>query len=113
MAKTQHEPSLDDVKQALAANLLPYGQYRQAIVTHYLGPTNVRGSRIKATAQAGSVTLHYASELDTFDNHARAAVALANRFGWLECQSMVSGALPDGSYVFCMVTKQAPSSEAS
>jgi hypothetical protein len=29
----------------------------QAIVTKYIGPTNTRGSRIKARAAAGSITL--------------------------------------------------------
>ena len=31
----------------------------QAIETKYFGPSNVKGSRIKATAQAGSVTVGY------------------------------------------------------
>lgn len=30
---------------------------KQAIVTKFLGPTNYRGSRVKATCQAGSVTI--------------------------------------------------------
>ena len=34
-----------------------YSQGRQAIVTKYLGPTKSRGSRVKATASAGSITL--------------------------------------------------------
>ena len=29
----------------------------QAIEMQYLGPTNFRGARIKATAQAGSITI--------------------------------------------------------
>ena len=37
----------------------------QAIETRYLGPTNTRGSRIKATAAAGSITIHYDDALLT------------------------------------------------
>jgi hypothetical protein len=55
---------------------------RQAIVTKYLGPTNHRGSRVKATAQAGSITIHWDDALDVSANHARAALALAKKFGW-------------------------------
>ena len=55
---------------------------RQAITTRYLGPTNVRGSRVKATAEAGSVTLSWNPALDIYWNHATAAMALANKFGW-------------------------------
>lgn len=49
----------------------------QAIETRYLGPTNTKGSRIKATAWAGSVTLPYNSELNVDQNHRAAAMALA------------------------------------
>lgn len=55
---------------------------RQAIETKYLGPTNYRGARIKASAQAGSVTISYDHALDVDDNHMRAAQALARKFGW-------------------------------
>jgi hypothetical protein len=54
----------------------------QAIVTKYIGPTNVRGSRVKATAAAGSVTLSWDCALNSEDNHAKAAEALANKYKW-------------------------------
>jgi hypothetical protein len=54
----------------------------QAIVTRYLGPTNVRGSRVKATAEAGSVTLEWDDSLNSDNNHLAAAKALADKFGW-------------------------------
>lgn len=54
----------------------------QAIVTRYFGPGNVRGSRIKATAAAGSITLPYDCSLSITANHARAAKALADKFKW-------------------------------
>lgn len=55
---------------------------RQAIVTRYIGPTNTRGSRVKATAAAGSVTLEWDCALNLDNNHARAAQALCDKHGW-------------------------------
>ena len=49
----------------------------QAIETRYLGPTNTKDGRIKASAWAGSVTVPYDHELNTEDNHRAAAMALA------------------------------------
>ncbi|CAK7259112.1 MULTISPECIES: hypothetical protein [unclassified Shinella] len=54
----------------------------QAITTKFLGPTNTRGSRVRATAQAGSVTVHWDHALNCDANHDRAAEALAKKFGW-------------------------------
>lgn len=56
--------------------------YRQAITTRYLGPTNARGSRIRAACDAGSITVPYDHALGIEDNHAAAVVALANKLGW-------------------------------
>lgn len=55
---------------------------RQAIETKYLGPTNHRGSRIKATAQAGSVTVSYDDALGIDENHEKACRALMAKYGW-------------------------------
>lgn len=76
----------------------------QAITTRYIGPTNTRGSRIKATAAAGSVTLHYDDSLSSSVNHARAAEALANRFKWRG--SWYGGGMPDdrGNVYVCVMT---------
>lgn len=54
----------------------------QAISTKYLGPTDKRWSRIRATAQAGSITIDYDQGLSSENNHAAAAKALAMKFGW-------------------------------
>jgi hypothetical protein len=54
----------------------------QAITTKYIGPTNVRSSKVKATAQAGSLTLHWDDGLNADDNHKRAARALADKLSW-------------------------------
>ncbi|MEZ2409844.1 hypothetical protein AB6806_23920 [Bosea sp. RCC_152_1] len=72
---------------------------RQAIVTKYLGPTNSRGSRIKATASAGSVTIPYSYDLRTEDAHAKAAKVLARKMGW--AGHWHGGGTPEGTgYVF-------------
>ncbi len=71
----------------------------QAIVTKYIGPSNTKGSRIKATAAAGSVTLHLDNSLNIEDNHALAALALANKYAWRGTWHM--GGMPgDSGYCF-------------
>ncbi len=54
----------------------------QAIETKYLGATNAKGGRIKATAWAGSVTIGYDYALDAQGNHKAAADALITKLGW-------------------------------
>lgn len=72
---------------------------RQSIQTHYIGPTDHRGSRIKAKASGGlSLTLGWADELDSNENHRRAALALAQKLGW--CGSWVAGGAVGGGCVF-------------
>ena len=70
-----------------------------AIETRYLGPTNTRGSRIKATTlgnHAASVTLGYDSALNSWDNHRAAAEALITRLGWFDT-SFYGGSTAHGS----------------
>jgi hypothetical protein len=54
----------------------------QAIETKYLGATNAKGGRIKATAWAGSITLPYDHALDVQENHKKAAFALLLKLRW-------------------------------
>ena len=54
----------------------------QAITTKYLGPTNYRGSRIKARAQVGAITIPWDYALSVDDNHKAAAEALALKWEW-------------------------------
>lgn len=78
----------------------------QAIVVKYLGPTNCRGSRYKATAQAGSITLEADPRLGLEANAKRAAAALREKLGWTDAESRnygkewIHGFLPDGAHVF-------------
>ena len=53
----------------------------QEIETRYLGPTNTRPGRIKASAWAGSVTVDYDHGLNADENHRAAAMALAAKCG--------------------------------
>lgn len=55
---------------------------RQAIVTKYLAPTNNHDARVKATCDAGSVTLPWNYGADTVQNHEDAALLCAARYGW-------------------------------
>ena len=72
----------------------------QAIETKYLGPSNVKGARIKATASAGSVTVGYDHALSLEANFRFAARALCAKFGWpLEFSE---GTLPNGNQVFIL-----------
>jgi hypothetical protein len=54
----------------------------QAILTKFLGPTNTRGSRVRASAEAGSVTIECDDRIGMEKNHIAAARALALKYGW-------------------------------
>lgn len=54
----------------------------QAITTKFIGPTNTRGSRYRATCEAGTITLDADDRLGLEENHKRAAHALIDKLGW-------------------------------
>jgi hypothetical protein len=54
----------------------------QAIETKYLGPTNSRGSRVKATCEAASYTIQWDDALDNVANHDAAARFLILKMKW-------------------------------
>ena len=55
----------------------------KAISTKYLGPTNYRGSRIKADDGDGNtITIGYPHEISVIEAHAQAAFALCLKMGW-------------------------------
>lgn len=73
----------------------------QSIVTKYLGPTNTKGSRIKATAAGGCTkTVHYDYALNQEANHRMAAVQLATDLDWKG--QWFGGALDDSSLVWVL-----------
>lgn len=68
------------------------------ILTKYLGPTNTRGSRVKATTGSGaSITIPWDHELDADQNHAAAAMALiTHRWGNDPATVTLRGGCHDG-----------------
>ena len=55
---------------------------RQAIVTKFHGPTNSKGSRIKASCEAGSIWFDYSYRHNSDQNHMLAVLALLRKLGW-------------------------------
>lgn len=86
-----------------------------AITTKYIGATDFKGSRIKATAGNGqTVTISYPHEYNSEDAHAQAAIALCIKMNWLptdrfednqwEHDALVGGGTKDG-YAFVFACK--------
>jgi hypothetical protein len=76
----------------------------QAIQTKYLPATNTRGDRIKATCQAGSVTINWPYGLDNEEAFKSAAQALMDKLDWSELSKIAAGGqLPNGDYAFTIV----------
>jgi len=76
----------------------------QAITTKYICPTNTKCSRIKATAEGGSVTISWDYGLSQQGNHRAAAKALCAKLGWVAAADnryteTIAGYLKDGQYV--------------
>lgn len=68
-----------------------------------VGPANVRGSRVEAVAEAGSITLSWDHSLNVDENHRKAAEALAAKFNWVGPYygELIGGCLPKSSgYAF-------------
>ena len=70
----------------------------QAIETKYLGPTNCRGARFKATAAGGNVTVSMDYSLSYSENHVAVANALREKMGWKF--DLTGGQLANGNYAF-------------
>ena len=75
----------------------------QYIKTKYMGPTNHRGSRVKAVLSYGktSITVSYDHALSSFDNHKTAALALIAKLDWGGSRYCAGSA--DDHYVFVPV----------
>lgn len=77
----------------------------QAILTHFVGPSNIRGSRYIATAADGTRAIVNADySLNSFENHFRAAKALAEKLH--RPGILVAGATKRG-YAFVFVSDPA------
>ena len=73
---------------------------RQAISTKYIGPTNFRGSRVRASAPTGSLTIEWNHALNSEQNHAAAARAFAQKYSWHG--RWFGGGLNKHGYVFVL-----------
>jgi len=83
----------------------------QAITTKYIGPSNTKGSRIKATCDAGSITIPYPHELSGEEAHAQAAMALCRKLQWTAAEGYkadwVCGRSSISGYTFVYVIESA------
>ena len=70
----------------------------QAIRTKYLGPTDTRGSRIRASCDAGSITIPYPHELSGQAVHRAAVDALLIKLDWASDQMHQDGPMLGGSF---------------
>ena len=78
----------------------------KAVQTKYLGPTNTKGSRIKAWADGwGSKIISYPHEYNSDRAHYEAALALLAQVNLHNAHPIdpptISGGLPNGDMCFC------------
>ena len=71
---------------------------RAIIKTKHLPVTNSRGARIKATCQAGSITIGYTYEHSGADAHFEAVKALISKLGLNWGSEFTVGSDTDGYY---------------
>lgn len=76
----------------------------QTIKTRYIGPTNTKGSRVKASAGCCSIVRPWDYGFNAADNHANVAEELANSLGWNN--DLFQGDFSADGYVFVSVAKK-------
>lgn len=81
----------------------------QAIITKYFGPSHVKGSRVKATCEAGSLTIAWDDSIDSEPNHHTAALKLCAKLGWTG--KLASGGMPKAGYCYAFVTRKGKRAE--
>lgn len=70
----------------------------KAIVTKFMGPTDTRGARIKATEPDGKSVIVPYGYTSPVKAHAEAAIALAKKMRWTG--TLIAGGLKGSEYVF-------------
>ena len=70
----------------------------QAIKTRYCGPTDTKGSRIRASCDGGSLYVSYDHALDPEENHCAAVKALCDKLCW-DAARFFGGSLDSGRYM--------------
>jgi hypothetical protein len=80
---------------------------RQAIVTTWFFK-EPNQSCIRARAYAGGTVVDWNDELNPYENHKAAALALQRKFSWDHYNDLIGGTMPDGSgdHVFVQVEKE-------
>ena len=73
-----------------------------AITSKYHGPTNTRGSCVRATANGHMATVIWASELGSEANHRKACKRLCDKLGW-DADRFFGGTLGDGRWAWVPV----------
>lgn len=78
------------------------------VKTTYLGPTNFRGSRVKASMNrtiVDTITIPWDCELNSTENHEKAARALANKLGldWSNRKLVIGEYESNGLYFIPML----------
>ncbi|CAB4140590.1 hypothetical protein UFOVP669_48 [uncultured Caudovirales phage] len=78
----------------------------QAIRTRYIGPSNVKGSRIQAKCEAKTIYVSYEHALNIEENHKAACAALVAKMKWDTpyYPPMVCGVF-DGDYYHVFTSK--------
>lgn len=81
----------------------------QAIRTQFFGASNVRGSRIKATCAAKTITRSFDFSFNHEDNHRQVAIKLVESLQWVGdgYGQLFIGTLKDGSYVHVLSGRKA------
>jgi hypothetical protein len=74
----------------------------QAITTRYRGPTDTKGSSIRASCDGGSASVSYDSAFDTDANHYAAVKKLCDKLGW-DAARFFGGNLPAGGVAWVPV----------
>lgn len=77
----------------------------QAILTKFIPCTDTKPNRVKAFCDAGSIIIVWKDNLNTQENHERAARALVGKLGWFYpngtwCTIIASLPKNLGGYVF-------------
>lgn len=75
----------------------------QAIEVKYLGATDTKPSRWKASCAGGSITRGYDRGMGSAENAYAIAEALATKLDWLTNITLQGGVLKNGNYVFVLV----------
>lgn len=82
---------------------MSYVEGLQVITTKSIGATARLGARIKARAEAGSITLSREHDDTEYNQHKRVATALCEKFDW-KYNHLVGGQTHTGEYVWLMLT---------